>query len=215
MNIHIVAGGPEGYIPDLSKWEEASCIWIGVDRGVVYLINKHIPVHAAFGDFDSITENEWNKVKELSKVIEKFQPEKDETDMELALNWAIEQNPDSIKLFGATGGRMDHTVANLQLLLGNILKKTGIPIEIIDKQNRLRLVKEGTYSIKKEEEYPYISFFPFHTNIVGLTLEGFKYPLLMHNLPIHSTLCVSNELIKETGTFSFQKGILMLIRSHD
>ena len=47
----------------------------------------------------------------------KFKPEKDETDMEHALNWAIEQKPEKIRIFGATGGRIDHMFANIQLLI--------------------------------------------------------------------------------------------------
>ena len=49
--------------------------------------------------------------------MKRFKPEKNETDMELALNWAVEQKPDLIRIFGATGGRLDHLFANVQLLV--------------------------------------------------------------------------------------------------
>ncbi|MGP7817553.1 thiamine diphosphokinase [Niallia sp. 01092] len=215
MDIHIMAGGPENNIPMLAEYLYEDAIWIGVDRGVLYLLQRGIPVDTAFGDFDSVNEQEWLEIKQQAATIKKFKPEKDETDMELALNWATQKQPNTIRLFGATGGRLDHTIANLQLLLKEIVENEQIHIEIIDHQNIVYLVKEGTYSIKGKENYPYVSFFPYSTNIIGLTLEGFKYPLNDRHIPISSTLCISNELISDYGTFSFTKGILMVIRSHD
>ena len=61
----------------------------------------------------------------------------------------------------------------------------------------------------------YISFVPVSLNINGLTLEGFKYPLKDCHISIGSTLCISNELIRDYGTFSFSEGILIVVRSSD
>lgn len=214
MIVHIMAGGPKQYIPHLDNYPKGIC-WIGVDRGVMYLIERSLPIYAAFGDFDSISEKELHAMEEKTGIIKRFKPEKDETDMELALLWAIKEGATTIRLFGATGGRLDHTIANLQLLLREALDHKNIQLEIIDKQNSVSVVQAGSYTLKKMEEYKYISFFPYSTKIVGLSLEGFKYPLVRRNLPASSTLCISNELIRETGTFSFEEGILMVIRSCD
>ncbi|AYV65965.1 thiamine diphosphokinase [Niallia circulans] len=214
MIVHIMAGGPKQYIPNLDNYSKDIC-WIGVDRGVMYLIERSLPIYAAFGDFDSISETELHAMEEKTGIIKRFKPEKDETDMELALLWAIKEGATTIRLFGATGGRLDHTIANLQLLLREALDNKHIQLEIIDKQNSVSVVQAGAYTVKKLEEYKYISFFPYSTKIVGLSLEGFKYPLVRRNLPASSTLCISNELIRETGTFSFEEGILMVIRSCD
>ncbi|MCF2646627.1 thiamine diphosphokinase [Niallia circulans] len=214
MIVHIMAGGPKQYIPDLEKFPKDVC-WIGVDRGVMYLMEKSIPIYAAFGDFDSISQVELHKMEEKTGIIKRFKPEKDETDMELALLWAIKEGATVIRLFGSTGGRLDHTIANLQLLLRGAIDNQNIKVEIIDKQNSVAVVQAGAYTIDRMSEYKYISFFPYSTKIVGLTLEGFKYPLVRRNLPASSTLCISNELIRETGTFSFDEGILMVIRSCD
>jgi len=215
MNIYMMAGGPEQYIPDISAYTKEEGTWIGVDKGVLYLINRSISVEAAFGDFDSVSEKEWELICRHSANIKKFKPEKDETDMELALNWAIRQQPERICIFGATGGRLDHTLANIQLLLKELLCNEQIKIELIDNKNKVHIVRSGIHILKREEAYPYISFFPYSEETVGLTLEGFKYPLKDKYLPVSSTLCISNELISEYGTFSFAKGILLVIRSHD
>jgi thiamine pyrophosphokinase len=212
MEINILAGGPLNHIPSLHEY---SGEWIGVDRGVLTLIKEGIFVDKAFGDFDSVKREELALIKKQVGELHTFSPEKDETDMELAITWAIKQSPEKIRIFGATGGRLDHFFANVQLLFSPVLLHEGIPIEIIDCQNMISLIQAGTHKIEANNEYTYISFIPFHGEVEGLTLVGFKYPLNDRHIPIHSTLCISNELISDIGTISFSKGILMVIRSRD
>ena len=72
--------------------------------------------------------------------------------------------------------------------------------------------------IKKENLYgKYISFIPLTTDVHGLTLEGFKYPLWDHRLNLLScgSLGISNELIKETGKIQFRSGILLMMECTD
>ncbi|MFC7784414.1 thiamine diphosphokinase [Rossellomorea sp. GCM10028870] len=215
MEINIVAGGPERYIPELNAYSDGEANWIGVDRGVYTLLEQNIEPNVAFGDFDSVNEKEWELIQEKVKEVNRFKPEKDETDLELALNWAIDQNPDKINIFGATGGRLDHFMGNLQLLMTPRLLNTDIEVEIIDVQNRLYIAKPGEHSVEKSPELQYISFVSVTESVEGITLTGFKYPLENRNISRGSTLCISNELIQSSGTFSFSNGILMVIRSSD
>ena len=215
MKINIVAGGPDRYIPELKTYGEEAVKWIGVDRGVYTLLEQQIEPHIAFGDFDSVSENEWKLIQEKVGEVNRYQPEKDETDLELALNWAIDQNPEKIAIFGATGGRLDHFMGNLQLLMTDSLLEKDIEVEIIDVQNRLYLAKSGEHFIERSKELQYISFVPVTESVEAITLTGFKYPLKNRNISRGSTLCISNELIQSSGTFSFSNGILMVIRSSD
>jgi thiamine pyrophosphokinase len=77
------------------------------------------------------------------------------------------------------------------------------------------LAGPGTHTIKKIPEKKYISFVPLTLDVANLTLEGFKFPLQNRHISVGSTLCISNELINQYGTFSFSEGILIVIRSHD
>lgn len=215
MNINILAGGPLERLPSFDKYKSEEDLWIGVDKGVFTLLSQNIQPYRAFGDFDSVTEEEWALIEENVKSIHRFQPEKDETDMEHALNWALSENPKKIRLFGATGGRMDHFFANVQLLIKPLNNNDEIPVEIIDIQNKIFMTKPGTYSIQTDSDYQYISFIPISGEVDGLTLRGFKYPLTDCHIPISSTLCISNELVDDSGTFSYKQGILMVIRSND
>ena len=215
MIINILAGGPEDLLPELSSFSNAADIWVGVDRGVLTLIQNGLQPKMAFGDFDSVSNEELLIIEEKVKELNRFKPEKDETDMELALNWALEQNPEKIRLFGATGGRLDHLFANIQLLIKPVLEGNFVPVEIIDKKNKIYIKAPGEYTIKQNPNFKYISFVPITMEIKGLTLRNFKYPLTDRTVPAGSTLCISNELIDDCGTFSFTEGILMVVRSKD
>ena len=91
-------------------------IWVGVDHGVLVLLEHDIMPNLALGDFDSVTSEELKMIQEKLPEVSLFPAEKDETDLELAIDWAIRQKPSNIYIFGATGGRMDHFLANIQLL---------------------------------------------------------------------------------------------------
>lgn len=213
MVINILAGGPIDEQANLTEFNEKDSIWVGVDRGVLTLLSKGILPTIAFGDFDSVTEEELQYIKEKISSVNIYQSEKDEPDLELALDWAKNKQPESIRIFGATGGRLDHFLGNMQLLLE--AAQHNLNIEIIDKQNILFAKLPGSYKISKMKERKYISFLPISNPIENLTLEGFKYPLKNRSIPQNSTLCISNELIVEHGNFSFTKGILLVIRSND
>ncbi len=214
MEINIVAGGPDIYIPDLRNLNSKEMIWVGVDRGSLQILEAGIHLHSVFGDFDSISKDELNRVREHSEHFYEYPPEKDATDLELALEWAYKQVPDRITIYGATGGRMDHTLANIMMLADEKHMKEGIPTRIVDRNNEIRLFKPGSY-VLDETEFKYISFIPITEEIEGITLVNFKYPLSNVTLYRGRTLSVSNELNFKTGTFSFLKGILLVVRSRD
>ncbi|SDJ73231.1 thiamine diphosphokinase [Sediminibacillus albus] len=208
----IVGGGPEKYIPYLHAYKEVD-FWIGADRGALTLINHGITPDLALGDFDSISEEEKKRIKTIAKDFREFPEEKDETDLELAVLEAFKTKNRLFLLFGVTGGRIDHSLANIQLLYK--LKQQQIEGMIIDKGNKLALSFPGSNEISRDDEYPYISFLPFTRKVTGITLDGFYYKLTNKTINWGSTLCMSNELLLEKGTFSFAEGILLVIKSRD
>ncbi|MBD1380002.1 thiamine diphosphokinase [Metabacillus arenae] len=211
--INLVAGGPSYLLPELGDYHDSHSTWVGIDKGAVYLLEQGIIPHIAFGDFDSVTIEEKLFLDNHSVKLTTFQAEKDATDTELALSWAIKQNPNLIRIFGATGGRLDHLLANLHIMKRFYNK--NIQIKLIDRYNQAEVFLPDCYKVDKKEEYKYISFIPISEEVSGITLTGFKYPLNNCHIQLGSTLCISNELIHAQGTFSFTSGILLMIRSKD
>src|SRR5699024_3725345 len=136
-----------------------------------------------------------------------------QTDLEIALNKAFELNANKIYLFGVTGGRLDHTLVNIQTL--NLIENRKIKGIMVDRYNRLELTTPGKHIVAKEKEYPNISFLPLTRVVEGLTLSGFYYPLTNERVMMGSTLCISNKLLSNKGTFFYEEGILLLIKSRD
>ncbi|MED4851353.1 thiamine diphosphokinase [Caldifermentibacillus hisashii] len=216
MIVHIVAGGPERFLPDFEEYKtETKIKWIGVDRGTNYLLERGIHPDIAIGDFDSISKETLHALKDKNIHLLKYPSEKAETDMELALQHALKLKPEIIRIFGATGGRLDHFLANIQLFSVSAEKDPSISIMIIDQKNEIEIKNPGTFEIKRSSAKPYISFVPVTKMVENLTLEGFKYPLKNRHIFFGSTLCISNELIYDFGTYSFTNGILLVIRSCD
>jgi len=213
MIIHILAGGPVEYCADFSRYENEEVVWAAVDRGVYRLLKIGITPTVAFGDYDSVTEDELAWMRQQTNELHIFPREKDQTDLEIAISWALEQKPKLIRIFGATGGRLDHGLANIQMLLKGLAAE--IEMCIVDNKNEITVKKVGTHIIEENENFPYVSFVPVTETVEGITLRGFKYSLTNKTIEWGSTLCISNELIVEKGNFSFTSGILMMIRSTD
>ncbi|WP_138414920.1 thiamine diphosphokinase [Aquibacillus sediminis] len=211
--IAIVAGGPKQQIPQLDDFCTGVTTWIGADQGAITLLDAGITPDLAIGDFDSITDSQKEIVKQKAYSFQEYPIEKDETDLELAIDSAIAAGANKIYLFGVTGGRMDHGMVSVQLLYR--LLKDSVEGVIIDQANLIQLYSPGTYHIKEDKNYPNISFLPFSKQIFGISLEGFYYKLSNADISWGSTLCISNKLLLEKGTFSFNEGILLVIRSRD
>ena len=117
------------------------------------------------------------------------QPEKDETDTELALQKAQAIGSGEIAVLGATGGRIDHMLGNIHLLFPCLQK--GIHAWLADPQNRIYLI-DGEHEFKRSALWgKYISFLPLTEQVNGITLEGFKYPLFEKDIEIGTSLCIS------------------------
>ncbi|WP_173916524.1 thiamine diphosphokinase [Halobacillus sp. Marseille-Q1614] len=209
----IVGGSPKNYIPRLAEYHEDSVYWIGADQGAEFIVENGLPLDAAIGDFDSVTNEAMKEIKKKARTLETYPAEKDETDLELAIQHALKRNPEEIILFGVTGGRFDHTLINIQML--HPLYEKNVKAKVIDHQNQVELFAEGEHTMKKDENYPYVSFIPVTLEVTDINLRGFYYPLVDKRLTYGSTLCISNHLIEDQGTFSFTSGILLVIRSKD
>ncbi|WP_066194014.1 MULTISPECIES: thiamine diphosphokinase [Gracilibacillus] len=212
MKIGIVAGGPERALASLSTYKEDIDIWIAADAGAIYLMQYHLPIHVAIGDFDSISEEQRHDIQQEAERYKAYPKEKNETDLELAVEEAFRYQPSAILLFGVTAGRLDHELANIQLLYR--LMDQGVDVTIVDRHNQIRMFQPGTYRVLANTS-ELISFVPLSPVVKGLTLHGFYYALEDYSLHWGSTRCISNQIIAHHGTFSFDEGILIMIKSKE
>lgn len=193
---------------DLKEFDipEADLI-IAADAGYIYAKQSGLKIDCLIGDFDTL---EALPEDDGSLEIDRFIPEKDDTDTMLAVKKAISENCDRIIIFGALGGRYDHTFANIQAL--NFIAEHGKTGEIISQNDYMTILAPGSYSFKKSENRSF-SAFSFSHSCEGITAKGFKYPMDDFTLSYDLPMGVCNEIIEETGEISFKSGRLLIVIS--
>ncbi|MBB3127911.1 thiamine pyrophosphokinase [Paenibacillus rhizosphaerae] len=185
---------------------------IGADRGALFLIENKYKPDLAVGDFDSISPDDLQKVRSVSKQLIDCDPiDKDLTDTELALDLAIKEQPDFILLMGVTGSRLDHTLSNIQMM--NRVLQHHISCALLDRNNYMTLT--GSSIEVQDRGYKYVSLLPMTPEVTGITLTGFQYPLDNATLKIGESLGISNQLTGSQGTISVEGGLLLVIQSND
>ncbi|CAM4411350.1 thiamine diphosphokinase [Paenibacillus phoenicis] len=206
----IFAGG--GLDPGMLREVRSDDFLIGADRGALFLVEHGMKPHLAVGDFDSVNEEELDRIRSCSKELVICDPiDKDLTDTELAFDLAVQRNPAEIVLTGVIGTRLDHTLANIHMLLR--AAEQGITCAIWDEHNYITLC--GSVCQVEDRGYTYVSLLPLTPVVTGITLEGFMYPLDNATLRIGQSLAVSNQLAAPVGTVHVNEGWLLIIHSRD
>lgn len=187
---------------------------IGVDSGIEFLLKKNVIPDYFVGDFDSLDSQLFTRIKkEYPEKIKIFPVKKDETDTELALKFAFNFNPKEIIIIGGIGSRIDHVIANINILLQAEIK--NIKAVILDTNNRIQLLIPNKILQIEKSSYKYVSLLSFSDKVEGINALGFKYPLKHGEMVLGIPSGVSNELIADKGSISIEDGILLVIESID
>lgn len=185
---------------------------IGADQGALFLISHGYTPDIAVGDFDSVSPEALQDIESKSKkTITCDAVNKDLTDSEMALDIAMDQQPDSILLLGVTGTRIDHSLASIQMMTR--AQQRQINCYVMDTHNYITLT--GSQAVINDLGYIYVSLLPLTPEVSGITLEGFQYPLTDATLKLGQSLGVSNKLISSSGTVTIRSGLLLIIQSKD
>lgn len=189
--------------------EANSPIIICADGAARHLRPLNVIPAFIIGDMDSIDNETVRYFDKKGSAILTYPGDKDETDTQLAIEYALKLQPDEIFIFGALGGRIDHTLANISLLIMGV--KQGIDIKIIDETCEIFIVNQQ--SIVEGEAGKTVSLLPLSSEVAGVTLEGFEYPLSGGVMEIGRPYGISNRLIAEKGIITVKSGYLLVIRN--
>ncbi len=162
------------------------------------------------GDFDSTSEHSFPSRAEILR----FPPEKDETDTQIAVNEALRRGATELVLIGGLSGRLDHTLSNVYLI-ESLFKKHGVHATLLDGQNRVRYVNRSALLVVGGE-YKYFSLVPADEKVVGVSVNGAKYPLKRATLVrTNPSLGISNEVDGSCAMVSCTKGGLFVVESRN
>ena len=194
------------YLADLVlKHENIIC----ADGAVRYLRSIQRLPSIVLGDLDSIDENDLNWIRDNGVPVVTFDVKKDYTDTELAIRYAIEQESKTITLTGALGGRIDHSLGNIYLLV--LISQSNCSGIIIEEKQDIHLIDRQTLFHWKIGDS--ISFVPISPTVEGVTLHGFEYGLEEETLYLGHTRSISNVVVDENQMVTVESGMLLAIRN--
>ena len=182
---------------------------ICADGGANHALAMGLIPHLVVGDLDSIDDEVRQELCRVSTEFLQYPSEKEKSDLELALDKAIELRPGKIVLIGVFGGRrMDHTFANIMLM--NVPLNCGIAVEIFDEDHEVRLVNSGVTI--KGQAGDYLSLLPLTAEVKEVVTEGLKYPLTGETLFFSSSRGLSNEFTGREASIKLRSGILLVVK---
>lgn len=178
---------------------------IACDRGYAYAKSCGVVPDLVVSDFDSYA----GPIDE-GVPVNRFKSEKDDTDTMIAIRCALEQGFDEAVLLCALGGRLDHTLANLQSLV--YAQSRGLPCSILSADAEVRTLQNGSLRLPRREGWGF-SVFAAQDLCKGVSITGAKYPLADVELTCAFPLGVSNEWTSESAEISVRSGILLIIQT--
>ncbi len=197
----IIAGGAYCEIPE--EMREAEYV-IACDRGYLWAERMGIVPDLILGDFDSAP------VPVTPVPLERFPSEKDDTDTMLAARRAAEKGYREVNIGCCFGGRLDHTLANLQT--AGWLAERGIRVCLSGEDTLARAVPEGTWRIPRREGWS-LSLFALTDRCSDVTIRGTKYEGAHLTLTGTYPLGVSNSWREDAAEITVGQGILLIIQS--
>jgi thiamine pyrophosphokinase len=203
----IVAGG-EAPPADAVRAVPAGALVIAADRGLDHARALGLDVALAIGDFDSASAAAVAAAEGEGTRIERHPLDKDATDLELALDAALETTPERVLVLAGTGERLDHLLSALHVLGSPRYAEVELDARI--GEARVHVIR-GERRLEGEPGET-VSLFALHGPAEGVRTEGLEYPLADETLEPGSSRGVSNRFLAEAARVRVGRGILLAVR---
>ena len=198
----IVGASPEFHAEEFRARHEAGMFEfvIAVDAGFAYLEELGVKPDMAVGDFDSL-----GYIPKCRRV-SRFPVKKDKSDMELALEKAVAWDYDDLVVYAALGGRLDHTIANLQLFAK--FSEREFYVTAVGADSALRALTGPDVMDLPLMESGTVSVFSANDCARGVIETGMLYSLDDEDLSNRTSRGVSNELVGKPARIAVEEGTL-------
>jgi thiamine pyrophosphokinase len=183
--------------------------WIAADGGSRHALACGRAPDVLIGDLDSLPDAVRDSLQRAGTKIQAYAAEKDETDLELALAYAIREGYSRILILGGLGGRTDQILANLSLLTDPALEKLDVRMD--DGREEAVWIREKIHLRGKAGDI--VSLLPFGVPAEGVVTEGLKFPLRRESLVPFRTRGISNRMLGEDAVITVEKGILLCLHT--
>jgi thiamine pyrophosphokinase len=178
------------------------------DGGLKLALKLGITPRVVLGDFDSVSAFDLKNIPEAKTEFIKFPKTKNKSDLELALDFIINQGYGSILIFGLLGDRIDHFVSNIFLLTEFSLKHINLDTHIYEGKTEIFIIRKKLKINGKKGDT--VSIIPVKTALECITTTGFKYILKQDTLFTGSTRGVSNIMTGNSASIKFSAGLAVV-----
>ncbi len=200
----IVGGAPIENYGRLRQALSESDYLIYCDGGLRHRAGLRREPDLIVGDFDSHPD------PGLPAETIRLPREKDDTDTVFAAREALRRGFRDFLLLGVFGGRLDHTMANVSILLA--LDKKGASAAAMDEYSQLSVVSPG-HPAWVPDTWPYFSLLAIGGPARGVAITGAKFPLTDGEITGEYQYGVSNEpLPGQTARITLREGSLLLVK---
>jgi thiamine pyrophosphokinase len=211
----IFANGDQLNIDAVRKQIEPGDYRIAADGGLRHLHSLGLVPDRVVGDLDSISAGEIAALEQQSIRIDRYSPEKDETDLEIALKTAVREGFTNILVLGALGGRVDMTLANVFLLL--LPELVGVDARLDDGEEEVTIIRPGSGEnagrVIVGQPGERVSLLAWGGPAKGVCTSGLYYPLYHETLLPEYSRGISNHLIEPRARVTLESGLLICIRA--
>lgn len=210
MSVLIFANGEMLDVAWTRPFLEQASVIIAADGGTHHLLSLGVPPDVVIGDMDSLSAEALAWLVEAGVEMIRYDPVKNETDLELALLYA-QKFEEEIWLFGALGGRLDQTLANILLLIHPALAESSITL--VEAYERARLV---TGRLEFEGQIgDTVSLIPLGGDVLVKETVGLRWPLIDSVLSFGLARGVSNVMTAVSAAVEVDSGKLLCIHTLD
>jgi len=186
---------------------------ICADGGARHACRMGIVPDIVIGDLDSMDDNVKDLLIKKNVEIIKYPTEKDETDTQLAVEYAIRKKCEEIVMIGCLGNRFDHSFANVCLL--KYMMDRGLKGKIVNENNEIYLIGDNDSIQLTGEIGEKVSLLPMSDYADGVTTEGLYYKLENARIPLGISYGISNVFIAPKVKISIKQGLLLIIKAKD
>jgi thiamine pyrophosphokinase len=181
---------------------------VAADSGTEIARHLGLDVHAVVGDMDSITPTALAALAALGTDIVRHPVDKNESDAELALRYAIERGAQRIVLVSGGGGRLDHQLALFAVMFIDDLREAHVEARLAG--SRAYAVRDGGAVTLQCNPGDVIGLLPFGGDAHGITTSSLQWPLSNESLYVAASRGISNRAISDEVTIAVASGRLIV-----
>ena len=197
-----------GHLPDLEKARSLlhdDDFIIAADGGTRHVLALGLTPNVIIGDLDSLPAN--FEISKFDDDVILYPKDKNETDLELAIQHALTLNPEQVIILAALGGRLDQTLGNIALI--SDLQPATYNLQLDDGIEEVFFCRDNC-SVKGTSGDT-VSLIPWQGEVTGIVTTGLKWPLQNEILYPQKTRGISNEMMNDTASVQIKSGLLLVV----